>query len=428
MTTLPYASPLADDLAFVLKDSKPLWHELDGAHVLVTGGTGFVGCWLLEAALWAREQFRMDLRIDVLARHPERLAGIAPHLATAPGIRLVRGDIRNADLPAGAASVIAAGGEAGHHGGNLGARLDERRVGQRGDRYTHVIHAATETNVKLDNPAPLAAFDASVTGTRHVLNLCERDAVRHFLLVSSGAVYGRSHGMQRPVHEDDPITPVRGDLAGAYALGKATAEFLAIAAGNASGFAAVAARCFSFVGPYQPFNSGFAVGNFIRDALESKSIMIKGDGTPLRSYLYGADMAHWLWTMLVRGAHGEIYNVGADQPVSIGELAAQVAREVAAVVPVTKRPVVIAGRPTGQRAELFVPDVRRAHERLGLTVVTPLDRAIRQTALWASTTATNPAPSTDLEEPAASSMSVATRTCASTAKVRDELLNANETL
>jgi nucleoside-diphosphate-sugar epimerase len=414
MTTLPYASPLADDLAFVLKDSASLWRELDGARILITGGTGFVGCWLLEAALWAREQFRVDLRIDVLARHPERLAGIAPHLAAAPGIRLVRGDIRNGDLPDGAASVIAASGETGLHDGCPGDQLRDHRF----DHYTHVIHAATETNVALDNPPPLAAFDASVTGTRHVLDLCEREAVSRFLLISSGAVYGRSHAMQRPVHEDDPLAPVRGDLAGAYALGKAAAEFLAIAAGNASGFAAVAARCFSFVGPYQPFGSGFAAGNFIRDALESRSILIKGDGTPLRAYLYGADMAYWLWTMLLRGAHGEIYNVGGDQPVSMGELASRIAREVAAAVPVTEHPVVIAGRPTGQPAELFVPDVRRAHERLGLAVVTPLDRAIRRTALWASTPVADPAPLTDPKAPAASG---AIRTAASTARVRDEL-------
>jgi nucleoside-diphosphate-sugar epimerase len=403
--TLPYSSPLADDLAFVLRDSEPLWHELDGAHVLITGGTGFVGCWLLEAALWAREQFHLDLRIDVLARHPERLAAVAPHLAAAPGLRLVRGDIRHGDLPASAASAIAAGGKA--------VGIDHRA------HYTHVIHAATETNVALDNPPPLAAFDASVMGTRHVLDLCQREAVAHFLLISSGAVYGRSHTLQRPVHEDDPLAPVRGDLTGAYALGKAAAEFLALAAGHEGGFAAVAARCFSFIGPYQPFGSGFAAGNFIRDALEARSILIKGDGTPLRSYLYGADMAHWLWTMLLRGRHGEIYNVGADQPVSIGELASHIAREVAAVLPLAEQPVVIAGKPTGQPAERFVPDVRRAHERLGLALVTPLDRAIRQTALWASTSTIEPAPLTNPKAPAAAG---AICIPADTVRVRDELI------
>lgn len=362
-------SPLADDLAAVLHGSESLWRELDGAHVLITGGTGFVGCWLLEAALWAQAHYRVDLRIDVLARRPERLATIAPHLAAARAVRLVRGDIRNGGLPSPDAGQAVAGSHAFSD-----------------TRYTHVIHAATETNVALDNPPPLAAFDASVTGTRHVLDLCQRHAVRRFLLISSGAVYGRTHALDRPLTETDPLAGVRGDLAGAYALGKAAAEFLAMASGAAQGFTAIAARCFSFIGPYQPFNSGFAAGNFMGDVLEGRPIRIKGDGTPVRSYLYGADMALWLWTMMLRGAHGDIFNVGSDQLVSIGELARRIAREVAAAVPLPESQMVIAGQPTGKRPELFAPDVEFARSRLGLEVVTPLDDAIRRTARWAATT------------------------------------------
>jgi dTDP-glucose 4,6-dehydratase len=364
-----YASPLADDLAAVLDGSESLWRELDGAHVLITGGTGFVGCWLLEAALWARARYGVDFRIDILARRPQRLAEVAPHLAAARLVRLVRGDIRSGDLPRDA-----------RHAGAAVDAADARQLA-----YTHVIHAATETNVALDNPPPLAAFDASVAGTRHVLNLCERNAVQRFLLISSGAVYGRTHAHGRPLTETDPLAGVRGDLAGAYALGKAAAEFLAIASGAAQGFTAVAARCFSFIGPYQPFDSGFAAGNFIGNALEGKEILIKGDGTPLRSYLYGADMALWLWTMLLRGQHGDIFNVGSDRPISIGELATRIAHEVAAAARVPECPVTIAGQPTGARAESFTPDIERARTRFGLQVSTPLDLAIRRTARWGIT-------------------------------------------
>lgn len=360
MTSLHYSSPLASDLADVLGDSEPLWRELDGARVLITGGTGFVGCWLLEAALWVRERFAIDLRVDVLARRPERLAEIAPHVAARRAVRVLRGDLRSS------------------------AFADDVSASHEAERYTHVIHAATETNVALDNPPPLAAFDASVTGTRNVLELCRRDAVMRFLLVSSGAVYGRSHALGRPLQETDPLACVRGDLAGAYALGKASAEFLAFAAGAESQMTSVAARCFAFVGAYQPFDSGFAVGNFIRDALEGRPILIKGDGTAMRSYMYGADMALWLWTMLARGQHGDIFNVGSDRAVSIEQLASHVAREVASAVDGEPSPVDIAGKPSGKPAELFVPDISRARERLGLHVATRLEDAIRRTANWAT--------------------------------------------
>ncbi|MEX3959338.1 NAD-dependent epimerase/dehydratase family protein [Trinickia sp. EG282A] len=367
MARTQYTSLIAEDLAPLVGSSESLWAELDGAHVLITGGTGFVGCWLLEAVLWARSHHQVDVRIDVLARRPERLYIVAPHIAADPSVRLVRGDIRTGDLPSGAQAHA----------------INGDRSGRVASAYTHVIHAATETNVALDNPPPFDVFDASLTGTRHVLELCRRDAVRRFLLVSSGAVYGRNHSLGRPVNEDDPIAGVRGDIAGAYALGKATAEFLGISFGAEYGFAAVAARCFSFVGPYLPLDSGFAVGNFIRDSLEGRSIVVNGDGTPVRAYLYGADMALWLWTMLLRGQRGDIYNVGSDRSLSIRELAMQVARVVADELASREKPVIVRARPTGYSAELFVPDIRRARERLALEVRTPLDEAIRRTARWA---------------------------------------------
>ena len=200
--------------------------------------------------------------------------------------------------------------------------------------------------------------------------------MRRLLFVSSGAVYGRqppelSHVGEEYLGAPDPCAP-----GSAYGEGKRAAELLCSLAARETGMEAVLARCFAFSGPYLPLDAHFAIGNFVRDALEGGPIRVAGDGSPIRSYLYGADLAVWLWTMLAQGKGGHPYNVGSERTVSIAELAQTVAR----VLGVAKG-VEIAGRTVpGRLPERYVPSTRRAREELGLSETFELEHAILRMA------------------------------------------------
>ena len=127
------------------------------------------------------------------------------------------------------------------------------------------------------------------------------------------------------LREDDPYGPLPTRPSSAYGEAKRCAELLTCARGERCGLRATVARCFAFVGPYLPLDSGFAVGNFIRDALTAREIVVRGDGSPRRSYMYASDMAAWLWTIGVAGEHGQAYNVGSDEAVTISQLASSIA-------------------------------------------------------------------------------------------------------
>jgi dTDP-glucose 4,6-dehydratase len=107
-------------------------------------------------------------------------------------------------------------------------------------------------------------------------------------------------------------------------------------------------------------------------------IKVNGYGTTFRSYLYAADLAIWLWTILFRGASNRPYNVGSRQPVSIAELAEAVRRTMApqAEIQVAQKPV------PGQPPARYVPETARAEQELGLREWVSLDEAIRRTAQW----------------------------------------------
>jgi nucleoside-diphosphate-sugar epimerase len=339
-------SPMIGDLEHVLQNTQGLWSDLTGARLFITGGTGFFGRWMLESLLHANRELDLAAEAVVLSRRPDEFARNAPEVAGDSAVTLLEGDIRTFTFPEGP--------------------------------FSHVLHMATETNTSLRDPHPSMYFDVSVDGTRRVLEFARSSGVRGFLLTSSGAVYGSQPLDCERISEDAAIAPPPEDVGAAYGHGKRASEFMCCAAHAETGLEAKIARCFAFVGPHMPLDSGFAIGNFIRNALAGQAIHVSGDGTPVRSYLYAADLAVWLWTILLRGQAARPYNVGSDREVRIADLAEMVATLAGSGVLVE-----IAGRTSAtERRARYVPDTRRARSELGLTTAVGLEDAIERTVTW----------------------------------------------
>ncbi len=135
---------------------------------------------------------------------------------------------------------------------------------------------------------------------------------------------------------------------------------------------------FALIGPHLPLDRHFAIGNFMKAALDGTDIVIEGDGTPHRSYLYAADMAAWLWAVLLRGRTATAYNVGSEESLSIIELAARV-RDMLdpnIAIHIRKQP-----RP-GAEPQHYAPDTARARSELSLPFPPSTNDAIELTAKW----------------------------------------------
>lgn len=158
----------------------------------------------------------------------------------------------------------------------------------------------------------------------------------------------------------------------ADAAGKRAAELLAAT----SGLRVEIARCFALVGPHLPLDAHFAAGNFLRDAAAGKPIVVRGDGTPIRSYLYASDRVIWLLTIRRDGRGDYPYNAGSDRPTTIAELA-QLVADIAGGLPVEFLQNASAGA-----AERYLPDARRAQQEVGLGVLIGLSEAVRKTLAW----------------------------------------------
>lgn len=328
--------------------------SLQGARVLVTGATGFVGSWLVESAVHANAAAGAKLHI-IAAVPPEcDVTRDAPHLAALAGVTFVRGDIRNW-TPASVAS-------------QLGGALE----------VDAVIHAAIMVDAATIATNPRPTLDSAVDGTRRTLDIARAGGARRFLFLSSGAVYGRQPAGLDRIAESFRGSPDPLDTGSVYAEGKRIGETMCAVANRAEGIEAVVARAFAFVGPHLPLDRHFAVGNFMRDALAGGPIVVRGDGTAVRSYMHAADMTAWLWALLARGESGRAYNVGASTPVTIAELARRVGHAVAPQVAVEVR-----GSPiSGAVPDRYVPDVSLATASLAVRETIGLDEAIERTVRW----------------------------------------------
>lgn len=336
---------LAPDLESILALARHDLATLDGARIFMTGGTGFIGTWLLETFHQAIKQGDLSLEIVILTRDPQRFSKKAPHLAANPHFHFHAGDIFSFEPPDG--------------------------------DFTHVIHGATDASAALNANDPRLMFDTILTGTRRALDLaCAKNAQR-FLHMSSGAVYGRQPWDMVHVAEDYRGAPDCTAPVNSYGEAKRAAEMLCAIYGQHFDLPISIARIFALLGPYLTLDVHFAAGNFIRDAMAGRRVTVQGDGRPCRSYLYAGDLVVWLLALLVRGPRGQAYNVGSSESVSLADLARRISQLIG-----TGDVEILGAADAGWNPGRYVPSTIAAENDLGLRRTVSLDDAIRRTALW----------------------------------------------
>ena len=295
-------------------------------RIFITGGTGFFGKSIFD--YWSRKpRFLNNVEITVLSRDPEAFCMKYPDISRQCGLHWVKGDIRTFQV---------------------------------NGKYDYIVHAATTIDLQNTNEM----YSSIIDGTNNLLSFAKVCGAKKILYVSSGAVYGPRTS---PASENDECLPVT-----AYGKGKLQAERMLLD----SGLDVKIARCFAFAGRHLPRTIHYAIGNFIQDCLDGQPIVINGDGTPLRSYMYADDLVEWLFAILERGKNGRVYNVGSDKALSIRELAASV-RSILGV----KNEIVVKGKPDSAKLpSVYVPVIERAKYELGLELKTSIESSIRRMA------------------------------------------------
>ena len=239
------------------------------------------------------------------------------------------------------------------------------------------IHAATPASAQLNNDDPAEMLSNIIDGQKQILNQATQAGVENLLFLSSGAIYGTQPSDMRLVNEAYVGGPSLTSATSAYHEGKRVAELLGNISADRGSLRFTTGRLFAFLAPYLPFNTHFAAGNFMLDALENRDIEIKSDGQSVRSYQYGTDLCVFLWALLNRGQSGEAYNIGSDEPILISDLAIKIKEIVNPHINVSFHQ-----RDVNTASSRYVPDISKVTKNLKVKNRYGIADVVSRTSAW----------------------------------------------
>jgi UDP-glucose 4-epimerase len=310
----------------------------------VTGGAGFIGSHLVERLL--ADGCAVTVLDDLSTGRRENLAAVQNH----PKLNVIVSKVSAYD---GLASLVS--------------------------KSQAVYHLAAAVGVELVMTSGLRTIETNLRETEAILDAAVGKSVP-VLLTSTSEVYGKSQ--QEAFSEEDDLLIGPPHLSRwSYACSKLMDEFLALAHAKEHGTPAVIARLFNTVGPRQTGQYGMVLPRFIRAAKRGEPLKVYGDGRQTRCFCAVQDTVEALVRLQAcPAARGQIFNVGATEEISIGQLAATVIAELKSSSTIEFVPYEKACPPGFQDMMRRKPVVAKLAKYVGFQPSTPLSEIIRQTA------------------------------------------------
>jgi nucleoside-diphosphate-sugar epimerase len=361
---LPLERLLSEDLESICRDLDAELPRLAGKRLLITGGGGFLGYYLVQAALhWNRTRASRGI-IDVTV-YDNYLRGVPAWLEALrsdKNLHLVRFDMTK-PLPR----------DMGH--------------------FDWIIHAAGIASPIYYRQKPLECIDANIIGLRNLLDyaVAERDAGRAlegFLFYSSSEIYGDPTPDAIPTPETyRGLVSCTGPRA-CYDESKRFGETICVTYARQFGIHVKQARPFNNYGPGLKITDGRVLPDFARNALNGQDLVMLSDGSPTRTFCYATDAITGYYKVLVRGQDGEGYNVGIERPeismAQLAQLVAETARELFGY-----RGKVVLGK--AQEADYLVdnpnrrcPDITKARTHLNFNPRVLPPEGVYRSLVWYS--------------------------------------------
>lgn len=276
---------LLDDLEMIINDDIR-WEKLKGKTVLITGASGMVGSYMLYTLTRLNDKFDYGIKVIAMLRNPDKLS---QETKDRKDVEILVHDVTEKIC--------------------LTEKVD------------YVIHAASPASPLIMQNHPVETIAANTLGTFNTLNLAKEHQAEGYLFISSREIYGQPAEGQEFFYENtygfvDQLNP-----RSCYSEGKKAAETMCVSFKEEYGLNVKIARLAHTYGPGMSIYDGRVQADFLNNVYHNEDIVLKSEGTAVRTYTYIADAIGGLFRILLNSKE-VVYNIGnEDGKVSIKELA-----------------------------------------------------------------------------------------------------------
>ena len=276
---------LEDDLKTIIAEDLS-WEKLKNKTVMITGASGMVGSYMLYVLLMLNDEKHYGIKVDAVMRNVNKLP---EEIRNREDVNVVVADVTK-DIP---------------DVGNI----------------DYIIHAASPASPLIMQNQPVETIAANTIGTFKTLELAKEKNAEGYLFISSREIYGQPDEGQEFFYENtygfvDQLNP-----RSCYSEGKKAAETMCVCFHEEYGLNTKIARLAHTYGPGMSIYDGRVQADFLKNVYHNEDIVLKSEGTAVRTYTYIADAIAGMYRILL-DSEDIVYNIGNEAgKVSIRDLA-----------------------------------------------------------------------------------------------------------
>lgn len=257
------------------------WKDIRGKSILITGASGMIGTFLVDAFMKRNELYDDAIMVYALSRSIKKLKAKFSHYMGNKYLKLIEQDI-------------------------------SKGLHQEGYNFDYAIHAASNTHPIEYSNDPVGTITTNVFGAYYLLEYARLNKNCRIILLSSVEVYGENRGDVTYFDEDYCGYINCNTLRAGYPESKRLIESMLQAYIAQYQVKGISIRLCRIYGPTMETDDSKAISQFIYKAAAEENIILKSEGNQIYSYTYVADAVQAILRCMSEGKSGEVYNVADD--------------------------------------------------------------------------------------------------------------------